>query len=476
MNCQRTKFGVRIGTLLVLGACLVGGGCATSPDLRRIYSREAATEDLERNPVILIPGLLGSSLVDGEGTMVWGVIGRPAMKPESARGALAIAVPFDEIAVTSEAPAVVHASGVLDSIRIRLLGVPMEIKAYANVLKSLGVFAGYRDESLGRSGAVDYGSDHYTCFQFPYDWRLDVPTNARRLHEFLEEKAAYVEEQDRVRFGRKRESVKFDVVAHSYGALVLRYYLRYGNRTPDASSEVVASPTWEGAQRVERAILVAPPNAGSLKSLDSLLNGRRFGLFSYNYSPAILGTFPSLYATLPRTRHAALVDADENAVDLFDPEVWIAHSWGLADPRQDAELRKLLPGVASAAERRRIALRSLRNNLALAKRTQAELDLPSAPPPGLTIHLVGGAAEDTPSRASIRDEGGSPRVVAREPGDGTVTRVSALMDERQDGEWSRRIRSPIDWDSVLFVPSNHLGMTEDPTFTDNVLFTLLQAH
>jgi pimeloyl-ACP methyl ester carboxylesterase len=365
---------------------------------------------------------------------------------------------------------------VLDSLRIRLLGVPLEIKAYANVLKSLGVFAGYRDESLGRSGAVDYGSDHYTCFQFPYDWRLDVPANARRLHEFIEEKAAYVEEQDRIRFGRKRDSVKFDVVAHSYGALVLRYYLRYGNRTPDDATEAVVSPTWEGARRVERAILVAPPNGGSLKSLDSLLYGRRFGLFSYNYSPAILGTFPSLYATLPRTRHAALVDADENAVDLFDPEVWIAHSWGLADTNQDAELRKLLPGVANASERRDIALRGLRHNLAIAKRTQAELDLPSTPPPGLTIHLIAGDAEQTPSRAAIPRAGGGLRVVAREPGDGTVTRTSALMDERQGGEWSRRIRSPIEWESVLFVAANHLGMTEDSMFTDNLLFTLLQAH
>ncbi|MFA6954451.1 MAG: hypothetical protein WC538_01115 [Thermoanaerobaculia bacterium] len=476
MNCQRTPLRIGIGTLLVLGAGLIGSGCASSPDLRRIYSREAAAEDLERNPVILIPGLLGSSLVDDEGTMVWGVLGRAAMKPESSRGALAIAVPFDGVVTTSEAPVGVHASGVLDSLRIRLLGVPMEIKAYANVLKSLGVFAGYRDESLGRSGAVDYGNDHYTCFQFPYDWRLDVPTNARRLDEFIEEKAAYVEAQDLARYGRKRDPVKFDVVAHSYGALVLRYYLRYGNRAPDAATEVVAAPTWDGARRVERAILVAPPNAGSLKSLDSLLRGRRFGLFSYNYSPAILGTFPSLYATLPRTRHTALVDADENAVDLFDPEVWIAHSWGLADPKQDAELRKLLPGVASADERRQIALRSLRSNLALAKRTQTELALASAPPPGLTIHLVGGDAEETPSRAEIQKEGGSPRVVAREPGDGTVTRASALMDERLGGEWSRRIRSPIAWDSVLFVPSNHLGMTEDPTFTDNLLFTLLQAH
>jgi hypothetical protein len=61
------------------------------------------------------------------------------------------------------------------------------------------------------------------------------------------------------------------------------------------------------------------------------------------------------------------------------------------------------------------------------------------------------------------------------PGDGTVTRSSALMDERETGEWSRRVQSPIHWASVLFLPSDHLGMTSDPTFTDNILYTLLEA-
>ena len=42
-------------------------------------------------------------------------------------------------------------------------------------LQLLGVLGvgGYRDMDLGLAGAIDYGTDHFTCFQFDYDWRRD---------------------------------------------------------------------------------------------------------------------------------------------------------------------------------------------------------------------------------------------------------------------------------------------------------------
>lgn len=66
--------------------------------------------------------------------------------------------------------------------------------------------------------------------------------------------------------------------------------------------------------------------------------------------------------------------------------------------------------------------------------------------------------------------------VARdEPGDGVVLRSSAIMDERPGQTWQPRVITPVGWDRVTFLFTDHLGLTRDPAFTDNVLYTLLQA-
>ncbi len=64
--------------------------------------------------------------------------------------------------------------------------------------------------------------------------------------------------------------------------------------------------------------------------------------------------------------------------------------------------------------------------------------------------------------------------ISNKLGDGTVLRSSALMDERLGGTWSPTLISPITWRQVLFLFTEHLAMTKDPAFTDNLLFLLLE--
>lgn len=59
-------------------------------------------------------------------------------------------------------------------------------------------------------------------------------------------------------------------------------------------------------------------------------------------------------------------------------------------------------------------------------------------------------------------------------GETTVTRSSALMDEREGGIWTPYLKSPIKWSNVMFLFSDHLGLTKDPSFSDNVLYILLE--
>ncbi|MBT8486270.1 MAG: hypothetical protein KJO43_11865, partial [Phycisphaerae bacterium] len=199
-----------------------------------------------------------------------------------------------------------------------------------------------------------------------------------------------------------------------------------------------------------------------------------FAFFLPEYEPAVLGTMPSVYQLLPRPRHGAVRDADGTPIDLLDPREWEKRGWGLADPRQDKVLRKLLPDVTDPAERRRIAVEHQAKCLVRARRFFDALDVPARTPPGLQISLISGDAERTPSVLAVKRTG-KPRIVERAPGDGTVTRSSALMDERTPDGWGRELRTPIDWWQVMFLFSDHLTLTKDPAFVDNVLYQLLEA-
>jgi hypothetical protein len=48
------------------------------------------------------------------------------------------------------------------------------------------------------------------------------------------------------------------------------------------------------------------------------------------------------------------------------------------------------------------------------------------------------------------------------------------MDERVERNRATRLESPIAWDHVTFLFQDHLGLTSDPTFSDNLLFLLLE--
>lgn len=459
----------------VIALSLVVAACAASgvPDLGGLYNRAAEFDDVTRNPVIVIPGVLGSKLVDREsGRVVWGAFEHDYANPSDPEGARLLALPMRRNAPLAALQDEVTPMGVLDSVRIRLIGLPLESQAYLYILKTLGV-GGYRDESLGQSGTVVYRPGHFTCFQFPYDWRRDNAENARALRAFMIEKRAYVQAELLRRYGIQRDDLKFDVIAHSMGGLLLRYFLEYGDAELPADGSTPV-PTWAGASFVSRAVFVATPNAGSVEALANLVDGVSFSWLLPRYAPPLIGTFPSLYQLLPRARHHAVVDEHGAALDPLDLETWQRFGWGLASRDADPELAVLLPDVHEPAERRAIALDQLAKSLTRARQFQAALDVPTAPPPGLTLHLFAGDAEPTPAVLSA-DADGKLSIVRSAPGDGTVLRTSAIMDERETGSWQPRVVSPIAWTDLTFVFADHLALTRDPAFTDNVLYRLLES-
>lgn len=463
---------------------LLTTACATPlrpPDLGDLYTRAARIHDTQRNPVIVIPGILGSKLVDPPtGRVVWGAFAGGYANPQTPDGARLVALPMQTGRPLRELRDDVRPAGVLDRLRVDLLLVPVELKAYLNILATLGV-GGYRDELLGTSGAVDYGNDHFTCFQFDYDWRRDNVENARRLHDFILEKREYVHAELTRRYGAPGKPVRFDIVAHSMGGLVTRYFLRYGgDELPDDGD--VPVPAWAGAEYVEKVILIGTPNAGSVEALRELVDGSVIAPILPTYEPAVLGTMPSVYQLLPRPRHACVVDAADGRTligDFLDPQLWEQMGWGLASPRQDDVLARLLPDVPDPAARRAIALDHLRKCLTRARRFFEAIDSPAPPdrppPAHLRQYLFAGDAVPTDAVLAAERRGGALRVIHQAPGDRTVLRSSALMDERLGVQWSPRLITPIEWTGVQFIFADHLGLTKDPAFSDNVLYLLLES-
>ncbi|MGF1474498.1 MAG: esterase/lipase family protein [Geminicoccaceae bacterium] len=458
---------------VLLGAC----SAIDQPELGELYSQAAKVNDLDRNPIIVIPGILGSRLKSGEDDrVVWGSFVGSYADPRVPADVEVIGLPMAPGAALDQLQDEVEPDGVLDSIRVSLLGLPFEQGAYVHILRTLGA-GGYRDEGLVTAFDIDYGTDHFTCFQFPYDWRRDIVESAKQLDAFIKAQRAYVLQEFETRYRVVSVEPKFDVVAHSMGGLVLRYYLRYGAQDLPADGSL-PELTWEGAKHIDKAVLIGTPNAGSIRALRQLVRGAGFGPVVPDYPPALLGTMPSIYQLLPRPRHDPVVDAADpemEIVDYMEPAFWQEMGWGLADPDQAEVIEALLPAVTDPAERRRIALDHQAKALARAEQFMRAIDRPATPPDGISLHLIAADSEPTAAVAAVDRTSGDFEIIDEEPGDGIVPRASALMDERQGRLWQPKVQTPIDWASVLFVFDSHQGMTRNPVFTDNILYLLLEA-
>jgi hypothetical protein len=494
---------------LLWSAVLLAGACSSpplqAPDLEVLYERAARFEGELRNPVVVIPGVLGSRLVDEGGRLVWGAFTGDFAEPDTAEGARLIALPMQRGTTLAELRDNVRSDGALETIDVSLFGLPYSLKAYHGILRTLGA-AGYLDKSLitgapagadlpaeaEPNGTLDWGDQHFTCFQFDYDWRRSIPENAAQLSAFLDARAAEVRAERERRFGAAagREAVHFDLVTHSLGGLIARWYLMYGaDQGQPVTAEMSAAEvrarapklSWAGAPKVDRCILVAPPNMGSAGALNDLVFGMDLGRFAADYPPYLLGTLPVAYQLLP-SAPGSLVDAangrtsgEDDGPDVFDPALWRNLGWGLSASDIDKQLAVLLPDAPRPAARREIAREHQAKCLNEARRVRTALLAPADLPQGLRLLLFAGDAEDTPTRQQYLVEGAQLWTHTTGPGDGTVSRVSALADQRFGVTWTPRLQSPIEWTQVTFVLADHLGLTDAPEFVDNLLYQLLEA-
>lgn len=465
---------VLIVALLALSGCVTKG---PESDISLLYQKSAEVGSHDRNPVIVIPGILGSQIRNTDThKIVWGTRLLNNANGATSEGLQTLSLPMREGVPLSELADNNEAFAAIDAISLSRLFSLIELKAYRNILMTLGA-GGYIDETLAETGDLDYGDDHFSCFQFPYDWRRSCAENAVKLDAFIREKEEYVQAECLKRYGKKKENLKFDIVAHSMGGLILRYYMRYGTQ-PLGTEGPLPTVTWEGAKKIEKAILVGSPHLGSMSAFRQLHSGFRTipGLPKYFYPSSALGTMPSIFELLPRVQYESVIDSETlEPYDLLKLENWVDNQWGALDPKEDSHLKKLLPEASTREDRYRIALDQLSKCVTNASRFHASLDFPAERPEELYIELFIGDSVST--ETNFIWDASTRKIKSNKwgAGDGTVPRYSALGELNwTQGETREHILSSVPYNKVTFVFDSHLGLTSNASFTDNMLFTLLK--
>lgn len=438
-------------------------------------------EGVRRNPVILIHGLLGSRLEDpATGNEFWGTFS-PTLPNRDSLKLLSMPMvwgkPLRELSNNT------RASFLLDTVSIRVIGLEFSMYAYGPLV-----------DAIREAGYVQEGSKEHlekgrcpSLFVFYYDWRRSIAENAIELGKFIRAKQAMLDAEYRVRYGTSPDPVRFDLMGHSMGGLIARYYMRYGETPLPDEGEPDPVITWAGAKNVGKLIQIGTPNSGYLDTVLELVNGLRLQPGAPLYPAAVIGTFPSYYEMMPFPQFAAVRKAvpgkpDEEsiargeAVDLYDLNTWIRNKWGLANPDADADLQWLLPDVKTAVERRHVALEHLQKCLASAKRIASMLSTPDPKDSDVFQMVFIGDSVPTSSLALV-DENGGLRVARYDSGDGKVSAVSARADLRNPdnpGAWGPRMESPVRWNGVIHVSGAHMGITLAPDFLHNMRFYLVQ--
>lgn len=445
---------------VLLTLCLVAACATTRPDLERLYDRHARMH--ARPPVILMPGALGSRLADARsGKEVWpGPIWKLMFADYSD-----LALDIDP-ATLEPLPGSLVVSGLTDRAAGR--------DFYAEIIRVLEQAGGYQRGVPGVSPAPN-ASQYYV---FAYDWRRDNVHTVRLLDEFIEQLRRDYGEPD----------LKVDIVAHSMGGLIARYYGRYG--TDDVLDDNDFPVSNRGARRLRRVVMLGTPNLGSVEAFRTLKEGSRVGL--NRISPEVVATFPSTYQVLPHPVNTWLVKPDGTPLerDIFATDFWQRFQISVFDPVVRARITRAA-GSPEAGERQLATYAAyFEKRIERARRFVWSLTVPE-PEPAVRFVTFGGNCAPTPARILVEEWNGdsvlrfAPGTVRdrrsgvdytrllMEPGDGVVTKPSLLARQALDPTVSRHryIYFPLDY--AFFLCEAHDRLTGNIHFQDNLLHVLL---
>ena len=432
---------------------LAGCSAKNSPDLSLLYSKRIAPGT--RTPVIVIPGVLGSRLVDQESAKeVWPV----------GTWNLLFGGQFKALSLP-----ITTASNFDAMNRIRPSGLFYEAVGkdfYQNLIDTLVGPGGYNCVTVDRIEAST------NCVLFSWDWRRDIVEAAGKLNQLIE----------RLRVLRDDPELNVDIVAHSAGGLVARYFVRYGAR--DILNDEQPIMPMAGSLKVRKAILIGTPNFGSTSALQQAIMGAKIGLASIK--PEVLATMPILYEIFPHPDRTWMIDPEGNRldIDLYDISTWQEMGWSIFNP--DVRTRIENNFATSQEAESHLAAYELffKASLLRGKRFHRALSMPIE-----TVHtqfiVFGSACRLTPSRCLLEQVEGMIKIrllpdevtnripgvdygrLMLEPGDGSVTKASLLARDGLAVTPNAKGYFPIEY--AVFICDDHNELPANITFRDNLL-------
>ncbi len=437
------------------------------PDLNLIY-KDAKTRK-GKLPIILIPGILGSELINKDTKeKVWFSVGRS--KDDDLRLPIATEPKLSQDNLIP--------GDILRQVELKLLP---DQKVYKQLIDTLNNYGGYEEASW--ENPPTNLEDKF--FVFPYDWRRDNVETARILIEKIE----------KLRVDSKSPNAKFNLLAHSMGGLIARYALMYGKVDLPNGKPV---PNWSGENYFSKIFLFGVPNEGSVSALETVLKGRSsLGgstdlPFVRNLSSLDIATMPAIFQLLPHQRTVRVFDEDLKPmkIDLYDIKTWKKYSWAMFEKpdnfkglteAETGRFEEYFSIVLQRAKKFHDALdagSSKRVSVGMfiigsdCKRTIDSLVIYQDPKDEKWVTLTKATAFKNSKDVKITEE--QMKNIMYSSGDGQVTRRSLLAETlAEDRRKSYLFDSALPLTYAMFICESHQDITSNITIQNNVLTALI---
>ncbi len=456
--------------LLCVAISLFATSCALRERQEPVTPQQeyrAQRAHIQREPIILIPGTLGSRLFNSKtGEIAWGSF------------ASTLSELTDDLDLPITGPRLgdnrdnLQAYRVLDLAEVLQGEGSGEVRFYAEVIDLLTTTLGYR-AAYGRR--FFRGQD---LFVFFYDWRRSNVEAAAQLAEFIAS----------IRRDLQSPAMKFTLLGVSNGGLIARYYLRHGGEDVISGREVNAplAPSNAGFKDVRRIITLCTPHTGTMDALRLVHEGYAPAPLSRRHPPLTIFSMPAGFELLPDPGQRVFVDATGKPldVDLWNAEHWEKYGLSVFSPGEKERLHyKILSQFNDEKDRQALfdaEMEKRRRHLKLCLAHAARFKRAIAGVPDVPMSCICGVMVPTLQRAALIPDGDEyevilePRYTWRKTdsvvqamfgmGDGVVTRRSALGEYLPDSAQALRAQGETlrkSLDDLFLTDCRHREMFDD---------------